>query len=599
MYETEVNSTIERATQLLPEVREAFSAHPTPLVARTVLPWSEHCTECVWPTCYSTCEFYSPRSDGRCRRFRDGMVRLPLPEAANQYVLKIRFKRWAKLWAPANVRLYSPEAAASIENRDFQVGQALLTFPLPNPVRTYLTTKRYGFKKRLAARTVTPRTEPTAFWLECFNPSEPVALSVTMRPSPPAESLPFQQLITLRKGFQRVRIPFGEISSVLDTQRPFTIELIPNDISEDNPLYFGLLDFVQEAALPSSPVKTKCVVWDLDNTVWHGTLTEDGQRRLRLKYAVREVMQILDSRGILQSVASKNNPDEGMAALKHFGLDDLILCPQISWRPKSDAVAAIAAQLNIGVESILFVDDSPFEREQVKSGCAGVRVIDARYYLSLPEHDSCQVVVTEESRNRRTLYRAEETRQEVARTFQDHYIDFLRDCHIELEITQLDTSNLERIHELTQRTNQMNFSGNRYSREVLEEILQRRDFDTFVLSCKDRFGTYGTVGFALVDPKEPRLTDLMFSCRIQAKRVEHAFLVYLISHYHRLTKRDFQADYRKTPRNEQSGRVFEDIGMRSTGVIDGVTKLVCPFGAELSDEKIIRISSPKQIGTGV
>ncbi len=84
--------------------------------------------------------------------------------------------------------------------------------------------------------------------------------------------------------------------------------------------------------------------------------------------------------------------------------------------------------------------------------------------------------------------------------------------------------NLERVHELTQRTNQMNFSGNRYDREVLREIVRKLSSRHHVLSCEDRFGSYGVIGFSLVDRREPRMTDLMFSCRMQSKRVEHAFL---------------------------------------------------------------------------
>ena len=121
--------------------------------------------------------------------------------------------------------------------------------------------------------------------------------------------------------------------------------------------------------------------------------------------------------------------------------------------------------------------------------------------------------------------------------------------------------NLERVHELTQRTNQMNFSGNRYDREVLRKLLSSPHLDTFVLSCEDRFGSYGVIGFSIVDRREPRMTDLMFSCRIQSKRVEHAFLAHVIRRYIGETGKNFYANYRKTPRNAPSGRVFADLAM--------------------------------------
>jgi FkbH-like protein len=112
----------------------------------------------------------------------------------------------------------------------------------------------------------------------------------------------------------------------------------------------------------------------------------------------------LDDRGILHSIASKNNPDEAMKVLKRFQIDEYFLCPQISWQPKSESIRTIAQQLNIGIDSLLFVDDSQFELEQVRTACPGVRVLDALQYRALPEMKECQVPVTDESRERRKMY---------------------------------------------------------------------------------------------------------------------------------------------------------------------------------------------------
>jgi FkbH-like protein len=150
--------------------------------------------------------------------------------------------------------------------------------------------------------------------------------------------------------------------------------------------------------------------------------------------------------------------------------------------------------------------------------------------------------------------------------------------------------NLDRVHELTQRTNQMNFSGNRYDRDVLRGILATPYLDTYVLSGEDRFGSYGVVGFSIVDSREPRMTDLMFSCRIQSKRVEHAFLSHLIRIYIRKSGKDFWANYRKTPRNAPSGKVFADLGMEEVTVTDGVTSLAFRKDQIVPDDGVIRIA---------
>ena len=159
--------------------------------------------------------------------------------------------------------------------------------------------------------------------------------------------------------------------------------------------------------------------------------------------------------------------------------------------------------------------------------------------------EACQVPVTTESRERRKMYQVESERQTIAGGFGDDYVEFLRYCNIRLNIQPMTEANLDRVHELTQRTNQMNFSGNRYEKNVLERILVAPELDTYVLDVEDRFGSYGVVGFSIIDNHVPSMTDLMFSCRVQSKRVEHAFLAYIIRKYVAITGKDFYANYRK------------------------------------------------------
>lgn len=599
MYETEANHKIESGGDIPADIVAAFGESKRMVLARTVLPWSEHCTECVWPTCYSTCDLYTPREDGRCRRFTDGMVRIPCPEALNSYLLKIRFKRWGKLWTPANVHLHSVESASRIEARDYRIGGFLYQLPVPWSIKGSVTDKRYSHKKRIAARSPNLNDLPTSLIVECYNPDlKTVSLSLTLRSTNEEAKIPFLKLIELTTGFHRVRVPVSEISQFFDVRKPFSMELIPNNVEHETTLYFGLMEFVREVAEPekthsenkTNPKKIKCVVWDLDNTLWEGILIEDGIDKLRLKEGVVEVIQGLDSRGILNSIASKNTREDALAALKKFGLDEYFLCPQISWQPKSEGINQIAQQLNLGVDTFLFVDDSEFELQQVKSLCPEVRGFDSRQYRTLLDLEDCQVPITAESKTRRAMYQVESKRQEIAEGFGSDYMAFLRDCQIKLAIQPLSEENLQRVHELTQRTNQMNFSGNRYGRKVLQEILADPSLDTYVLTCEDRFGSYGVIGFSIVENREPRMTDLMFSCRIQSKRVEHAFLSHIIRKYVAQTGKDFCANYRKTPRNAPSGRVFSDLGMEETEVKDGVSKLVFRKDRMVSDDGVIAIA---------
>lgn len=591
MYETEANHKTEFNTEIPAEVMERFGELKGRVIARSVLPWSEHCTECVWPTCYTTCDMYSPRKDGRCRRFVNGMVRVECPSAINSYLLKIQFKRWGKLWSPASVRLRTKVDADRSEKRDYFIGTALYELPLPSQVKSFVTSQRYGFKKKSASKPASMGQLPTSFLFECFNPgSSPVQLSLTLRSADANVRIPFQTLIEVVPGFCRVRIPIGEITKVFDVLRPFNIEIVPNDDENQITLYFGLMDFVlEEEQRAASSKKIKCIAWDLDNTLWDGILIEDGVEKLVLKPGILELIRELDSRGILHSIASKNNLSDAMQALRRLGCDEYFLAPQVSWRPKSEGLRAIAHDLNIGLDSILFLDDSSFEREQVQSICPEVRVMDAAQYRALLEMEEFRVPVTAESKERRRMYQVEAARQDVAADFGEDYLAFLRHCQIKLSVQPMTPENLERVHELTQRTNQMNFSGNRYDRKVLEKILGSSHLETYVLSCEDRFGSYGIVGFCIVDSREPRMTDLMFSCRVQSKRVEHAFVGHIVRKFIGESGRDFFVDYRKTPRNAPSGKVFADLGMGELGVSNGVTSLVFPKDQTMPNDGVIKI----------
>ena len=154
-------------------------------------------------------------------------------------------------------------------------------------------------------------------------------------------------------------------------------------------MFFGLLDFVQckpqpKAGSKEGKARVKCIVWDLDNTLWDGILVEDGAEKLRLKPGIAEVIKSLDRRGILHSIASKNNFDEAMAVLKSHQLDEYFLHPQISWAPKSEAMKAIAQKLNIGIDTLMLVDDSDFERAEVQAACPTVMVLACRQVFGDP-----------------------------------------------------------------------------------------------------------------------------------------------------------------------------------------------------------------------
>src|ERR1700745_2812167 len=118
----------------------------------------------------------------------------------------------------------------------------------------------------------------------------------------------------------------------------------------------------------------KCVVWDLDNTLWDGVLLEDDEVFLRGE--VVEIIKTLDSRGILHSIASKNDHAKAMEKLRQFGLQEFFLYPQINWNSKVSSITKISTAINIGLDSMALIDDQPFERDEINFSLPQVLCID-------------------------------------------------------------------------------------------------------------------------------------------------------------------------------------------------------------------------------
>jgi methoxymalonate biosynthesis protein len=259
----------------------------------------------------------------------------------------------------------------------------------------------------------------------------------------------------------------------------------------------------------------KCLVWDLDNTLWQGTLLEDAE--VRLSDEVRAVIVELDSRGILQSIASKNEHDLAWRKLEELGVAEYFLVPQISWGNKSEAVKTIADQLQFAVGTIAFIDDRPNERAEVTYHLPEVRCYTEQDALTLPElPEFSPPVVTVDARRRREMYQANAQRSAEKDSFSGPDEDFLRSLDLVMEIKRADEDALSRVEELTLRTSQMNATGVHYSDETLRGLLVEPDHEVLTITLTDRFGPHGAVGVLLLErhPKAWHLKLLATSCRV-------------------------------------------------------------------------------------
>jgi len=277
------------------------------------------------------------------------------------------------------------------------------------------------------------------------------------------------------------------------------------------------------------PRVIKCVVWDLDNTVWDGILLED--EHVYLRSAIPHIVRTLDSRGILQSVASKNNPAEAIARLQEFGLAEYFLYPQISWNSKVASIQNIASSINIGTDAVAFIDDQPFEIEEVRFSLPEVLCINAAdldHLLDMPEMKPR--FVTDDSSQRRLMYISDRQRKEAEQEFVGPEEQFLATLDMEFTIQPAREEDLKRAEELTVRTNQLNTTGYTYSYEDLTQLLQSEHHLLLIASLSDRFGAYGKIGLALVECQEEKwiVRVLLMSCRVMSRGVGTIMMNYIM-----------------------------------------------------------------------
>ncbi|MGI9501463.1 MAG: HAD-IIIC family phosphatase, partial [Geminicoccaceae bacterium] len=341
-----------------------------------------------------------------------------------------------------------------------------------------------------------------------------------------------------------------------------------------------------ETVTETSTKKIKCMVWDLDNTLWDGVLIEDGLSGIKLRSEVVEAIKALDQRGIVNSIASKNYPEEAEAALKAFGLD-MFVFPEIGWGPKSASVRAIQRAMNVGMDTIAFVDDQPFERAEVTSACPEVEAFDIDAIAGLLQHPRLDVPVTADSGLRRKRYQ-EQAARNVIQEQSDDYLGFLRSCEISVDLAKLSQDMVPRAHELAQRTNQMNFSGNRYTIREIEALNGSDDAECWTIAAADRFGSYGVVGLAVIERDRNQITDLMMSCRIQKKMVDHAVLCEFLRRYHR-PDQPLTIKYRPTERNRNAAGLFTELGFEADPLDDKTTLLSFPAASPLPTNDIVTL----------
>lgn len=530
-----------------------------PLKAIRMMNWEEHCVECGAPLCYNACQYYKSNGvNNKCRRFKFGYCYNE--EASdlknNIHSVDVTFGKWAKMESEIFKNTFTPKKIAEItKNFDFWEKLDVLFYKLFT--RKFIDQDKYnlrhvlGKRKKLKKLKSDIKVNASTFLFQAYSHSK-INFKLFIEIFSDEQTI-YRNNLNIAPGYNKhiVEIP----KEILDNGGLFRI------YAEDNLDEEPYLTIYNCNLVELNRQKVKCVVWDLDNTLWDGILIESNPKKLKLQKGVLEAIKELDEHGILQSIASKNTESEVMPVLKRLKVDKYFLFPQINWEPKSSNIRKIANALNINLDTFLFIDDSDFERREVSAILPQVRVHDEKFIDKISIMPELKEKITEESKNRRELYMTELKRNQVKEAKFENNLDFLRSCNMRISIFNLEDDDLKnRAFELLQRTNQLNLSGNKYSREDFDKKLLDKTDEKIIVKCDDDFGGYGYIIFISYKIKDDILfvDEFAMSCRVAKKCVENALVQYLKNSHKNIKKIVLVGN--RTEKNDLFIDTFKEMG---------------------------------------
>ena len=355
------------------------------------------------------------------------------------------------------------------------------------------------------------------------------------------------------------------VSRALNLQNRFAMRM-----PYTKPALEALCAAYAEAIRERYVVRKKVVVVDADNCLWGGIVGEDGLEGIAIDRQYpgsvhrRFQSQLLDlsHTGILLALVSKNNPGDVQEVFERRDMPlkaDNFSSMQVNWEAKSDNILRVARELNVGLESLIFIDDNPFELEQVKAALPDVDVyhfeagrVDKALGLlaSIPGLKGWSI--TAEDRKKAEQYRDERKRTQLKETATS-LEDYLRSLDIKLKIGRNRKSQIQRIAQLTNKTNQFNLTTRRYSETDVARFMQTGTVLDVALS--DRFGDMGVICVAIVLGNE--IDTFLMSCRALGRGVETRILSYICE---RFGSQGMQAAYVPTAKNMMTAQFYDSHG---------------------------------------
>ena len=324
----------------------------------------------------------------------------------------------------------------------------------------------------------------------------------------------------------------------------------------------------------------KCLILDLDNTLWGGIIGDDGINGIQIgELGVGKAftefqlwIKQLKQRGIILGVCSKNTEEIAKEPFEQnpdmiLKLDDIAIFVA-NWETKVDNIRYIQQTLNIGMDSMVFIDDNPFEREMVKSGIKEITVPEmpedpAEYVAYLRTLNLFETAtVTEEDGDRTKQYQEESKRNTFLKSFQNED-EFLTNLEMIAESKAFDSFTNPRVAQLSQRSNQFNLRTVRYTETDILEISNSSKFATFTFSLKDKFGNHGLIGAIILEKKDTEILfidTLIMSCRVLKRTMENFMLNHIVNYALEYNFRTIVGEYIPTKKNGIVANLYKDLG---------------------------------------
>jgi len=326
--------------------------------------------------------------------------------------------------------------------------------------------------------------------------------------------------------------------------------------------------------------RKKCLVVDLDNTLWGGILGEDGIEGIKLSgdypgnafRFFQEFLLELKKTGVMLAICSKNNEVDVLEVFdKHPDMQlkksDFVTM-RINWNNKAENIKEMAEELNIGLDSIVFIDDNPAEREFIKQTLPTVTVADfplqpylyPEFAKKLTDKYFSLYTLTDEDKVKTRQYQENAARTQYRNQFADME-SYLRSLEMVLTVEKMTGITITRMAQMTQKTNQFNLTSCRYT-EADIRLLAEKGAWVYGLRVKDKFGDHGLSGLIIIEFKQENaiITTLLLSCRILGKNIERAFLVYILMKLKKTNHRLVTSEYIETSKNRQVENFYETIG---------------------------------------